>query len=133
MKNDFKVRVETWLQNRQKSLDYDTQHCMEMLELYFEANKQQGKKTLSLPEGNIGMYSSPAKYDFDTHEKEILAILQQNPDLQQYIRNKPEINRAEIKKAISVVDDEVYVKDGETLIPIPEIGYTPKTDTFSIR
>ena len=129
MKDDFKVRVDTWLQNRQNSLNFDIQHCMEMLELYFEQNRPVKGKTLSLPEGNIGMYSVPAKYDFDTNGKEILNILQTNPELQKYVRIKPEINVAELKKACTVKDDKVYVGELE----LPNVGYVPKTDVFNIR
>ena len=131
MKDDFKVRVDTWLQSRQKSLDYDTQHCMDMLEMYYEQNKPANGKSISLPEGNIGMYTVPAKYDFDTQEKQILAILSSNPGLQQYIRTKEEIDRVKIRKDITIVDDEVCI--GEHKIPLPEIGYTPKSTAFGIR
>ena len=131
MKDDFKVRVDTWLQTRQKSLDFDIQHCMDMLEMYYEQNKPDNGKPISLPEGNVGMYSVPAKYDFDTHEKQILEILRNNPGMQQYVRTKEEIDKVKIKKDITIVDGEVCV--GEQKIPLPEIGYTPKTTAFNIR
>ena len=129
MKDDFKVRVDTWLQSRESSLDFDNQHCMEMLEAYYEANKLPGKKTLSLPEGNIGIYAAPAKYDFDTGKEEILQFLQDHEELQQYIRNKPEINKTELKKACVVKDDRIFVGELE----LPKVGYTPKTDAFGVR
>lgn len=131
MKDDFKVRVDTWLQSRQKTLDADIQHCMDMLEIYYAQNPPANGKSISLPEGNIGMYAVSAKYDFDTKEKQILDILRTNPELQQYVRTKEEIDRARIRKDITIVDGEVCV--GEHKIPFPEIGYTPKTTAFGIR
>ena len=129
MKDDFKVRVEAWLQSRQKALDYDTQHCMDMLEMYYEKNKTADGKSISLPEGNIGMYSVRAKYDFDTAKEEILKFLQEHPELQQFIRNKPEINKSILQKACVVADGKLYVDGYE----IPHAGYTPKTTEFGIR
>ena len=129
MKDDFKVRVDTWLQSRQSSLDFDNQRCMEMLEAYYESNKQPGKKTLSLPEGNIGLYSAPAKYDFNTNGEEILRILQADPALHKYVRTKAEINVAELKKACAVKDDKVFIGELE----LPDVGYIPKTDAFGVR
>ena len=75
------------------------------------------------------MYSAPAKYDFDTAKDEILKFLEDHAELQQYIRNKPEINRAELKKACDVKDGKVYVGELE----LPNVGYIPKTDAFGIR
>ena len=127
--DDFKARIETWLQSRQKTLDFDTQHCMDMLEAYYEQNKPANGKSLSLPEGNIGMYSVAAKYDFDTCKDDVLKFLQDHEELQKYIRNKPEINKAELKKACSVVDGKIYVGDLE----LPKVGFIPKTSEFGIR
>ena len=129
IKDDFKVRVDNWLQSRKNALEFDTQHCLDALELYYESNKPINGKPLSLPEGNIGMYSVTAKYDFDSCKEEILKFLQDHPELQQYVRNKPEINKEELKKACVVKDGRVYV--GE--IEIPKAGYTPKTSKFSFR
>ena len=50
-------------------------------------------------------------------------------ELQKYIRNKPEINKAELKKACSVVDGKIYVGDLE----LPKVGFIPKTSEFGIR
>lgn len=129
MKDDFKVRVDGWLQSRQSALEYDNQHCLEILEMYFEDNKPARGKTISLPEGNIGLYATPEKYDFDTHKEDVLRYLQDHPELQKYIRNKPEINRSELKKACSFRDGKIYVGDLE----LPNVTYSPKTDQFSIR
>ena len=128
MKNDFKVRVETWLQSRQNSLDYDTQHCMEMLEMYYAANKPADGKSISLPEGNIGMYSVPEKYDFESYEKDVIKYLQDN-QLSKYLRLKPEIDKKEIKKAITYDGEKLWI-DG---IELPNVPYTPKTKAFGIR
>lgn len=128
MKDDFKVRVDTWLQSRQNALDYDTQHCLEMLEAYYEAHKPANGKSISLPEGNIGMYTVSAKYDFDTYKDKVVKFLQEH-QLTQYIRNKPEVNKTEIKKAVREVDGKLYV-DG---IELSDVPYTPKTTAFGIR
>lgn len=127
MKDDFKTRVDSWLKSRQDALDYDTQHCMEMLEMYYEANKPANGKSISLPEGNIGMYSVPAKYDFDSKKEEILQYLQDH-QLFQFIRNKLEIDKAGIKKAIREENGKLYIGD----IELP-VAYIPKTTAFNIR
>ena len=128
MKDDFKVRVDTWLQSRQNALDYDTQHCLEMLEAYYENHKPANGKSISLPEGNIGMYAVAAKYDFDTYKDKIVKFLQEH-QLTQYIRNKPEVNKTEIKKAVQEVDGKLYING----IELPDVPYTPKTTAFGIR
>ena len=129
MKDDFNVRVDAWFQSRQKALDYDTQYCMDVLELYYEKNKPEDGKSLSLPEGNIGMYTVQAKYDFDTAKDVILKFLQDHPGLQKYVRFKPEINKTELKNACTVENGKLFIDDLE----IPNASYTPKTKTFGIR
>ena len=128
MKDDFKVRVESWLQSRQDALDYDTQQCMAMLEAYWETNKPDNGKSISLPEGNIGMYAVQAKYDVDTQKDEIIKYLQDHK-LTQFIRNKPELDKTELKKALSVVDGKLYLEGVE----LPNVPFTPKTKAFGVR
>ena len=129
MKDDFKVRVDNWLASRQHALDYDTQYCMDVLELYYEENKPANGKSISLPEGNIGMYTVQAKYDFDTGKEDILKFLEQYPGLHRFIRNKPEINKSDLKKACTVEDGKLYIDGYE----IPKAGFTPKTTEFGVR
>ena len=128
MKDNFKVRVDTWLQTRQKSLDFDTQHCMDMLEMYYEQNKPANGKPISLPEGNIGMYAVSEKYDFDSCKDDVIRCLV-DAGMLRFIRTKPEINKTELKKACSVKDGKVYVEDVE----LPKVSYTPKTTAFNVR
>ena len=128
MKDDFKIRVDTWLQSRQSSLDYDIQHCLDMLEIYYEAHKPADGKSISLPEGNIGLYSVSEKYDFDSHEKDVIKYLQDH-QLSKYLRIKPEIDKKEIKKAITFDGEKLWIEG----IELPNVPYTPKTKVFGIR
>lgn len=129
MKDDFIVRVEQWLDTRRSSLDYDTQHCMDMLEIYYERNKPANGKPISLPEGNIGIYATRENFDFDTNADKILPLLEKDDALKEFIRYKPSINKMEIKKACAVKDGIVYIHGKK----MPLVGYTPKGKAFSIR
>lgn len=129
MKADFNARIETWLKARTSSLDYDTQHCMDMLEMYYEHNKPANGKSISLPEGSIGNYTVQAKYDFDSCKQDVLDILQQNEALHKYIRVKSEIDRTKIKKALTEKDGKLFV-DG---VELPMVPFTSKTTAFGIR
>ena len=130
MLEDFKYRVDNWLRTRQNSLDYSTQFYLGKLEAYYRENQPANGKSLSLPEGNIGFYAVQPKFDFDSNKKDIIKILEETPGLKQYLRYSPEINKNDLKKAVSVGDDgQIYI--GKTLLP--NVGYIPKTTEFKIR
>jgi len=128
MIDDFKVRVQNWLKTRQEALEYDNKHCMEMLEAFYESHKPENGKPISLPEGNVGFYTAREKYDFDTNEKEIIKLLEEDPDMKQFLRYKPEINRIEFKKACTVDGDQVYLHGKK--VPV---AFTPKSKVFGFK
>lgn len=125
----FKVRVENWLAQRKRSLDYSTQHCMDKLRVYWDNNLPSTGKSISLPEGNIGFYKVPEKYDFDSHKDEIIKALEESEETKQYIRYTPAVNKKDIKKACSYHDGSVYIGDQK----LPLVGYTPATQEFKVR
>lgn len=131
MKNDFSFRVDNWLRGRLNALDYSNEFYLSKLQEYFNQNPPEGnKKTISLPEGNIGFYAVREKFDFDTNEKEIIAMLESNPDLQKkYLKYKPSIDRMALRKACLPEDGKVTV-EGKVL---PGVSYTPATTEFKTR
>ena len=131
MKDDFGFRVDKWLRGRLDSLDYSNAFYLGKLEEYFNQNPPEGdKKSISLPEGHIGFYKNREKYDFDTNEKEVIAMLESDPELKShYLKYTPSTDKITLIKACSFNHGKVMVNGKE----IPGAKYTPATTEFKAR
>lgn len=83
------------------------------------------KKSIKLVEGTLGFRKQPDKFDYD--DEVLLAFLQ--VDLPDYVKQKPQINKVDLKKAGEAKEGQFFVA-GKV---IPGIVVTPQNDSFEVK
>lgn len=125
--NDFSERVNSFRTKQTSSLDSAINFFTQILEKYAQ-NELDGskKKSIKLPFGTLQFKKSVDKYEY---EDDILIKYIKDNDLTGLTRTKVELNKADFKKAIKVVDNKVFLND----IEIEGVNVTPGEIKFSIK
>ncbi|MED1125200.1 host-nuclease inhibitor Gam family protein [Bacillus atrophaeus] len=116
----YERKVSTWLEKVSNPLNSQEQRFLQMLEV-FAAEKLEGsnKKSLKLIEGTLQFRKQHDKYEYE--ENTLLAFAESN--LPKYIKTKPSVDKAKLKKDAEVKDGQLYIGDnvvqGVTVIPQP--------------
>lgn len=125
--NDFSERVNSFRTKQTSSLDSAINFFTQILEKYAQ-NELDGskKKSIKLPFGTLQFKKSVDKYEY---EEDILIKYIKDNDLTGLTRTKVELNKADFKKAIKVVDNKVFLND----IEIEGVNVTPGEIKFLIK
>jgi hypothetical protein len=120
------ARVETWRERSVKPLVDSEAYLLGLLQ-EFASRQLEGssKKSIKLIEGTAQFRKVPDKFEYD--EEVLLTFLQ--TDLPSYIKQKPQVDKTELKKAGSVKDGVLYVGDKQ----VPGVVVTPQEDRFDVK
>jgi len=124
----FVAKVNNFRAKEILSLENTENYFSALLESY--AKKQlegSKKKSLKLPFGTMSFKKGQRKMVYDD---EALMEFIKNNNLNDFIRTKEEINKAVLKKAISINDDGLAILNGQT---VDGITTTPPETSFSIK
>jgi hypothetical protein len=133
---NYKNKVELWSEKETQKYQNDIDHCLEMLRPYFEAHAKDSTTKLKFPEGSLGFYKTARSVKLD--EKIILEEIKtlENIDyasyleLQKYIKQVPQLDKALIKKDAKVDETNVF-KVGNVVLTGATV--TPEKITFTVR
>lgn len=124
----FVAKVNNFRAKEILSLENTENYFSVLLESY--AKKQlegSKKKSLKLPFGTMSFKKGQRKMVYDD---EALMTFIKTHGLNDYIRTKEEINKADLKKAIVTTDDGAVVLNGQV---VDGITTTPGEESFSIK
>lgn len=89
-------------------------------------NQENGVKTIKLPEGTLAIKKQQPKFLYD--DNTIIDYLKTDNNLS-YIKTKYEVDKKELKKAGTVINDKLFI-DGKE---VPGVIITPQDDKFEVR
>ena len=122
----YTTRVETWRERSVKPLQDSEAYLLGLLQ-EFTSRQLEGssKKSIKLIEGTAQFRKVPDKFEYD--EEVLLNFLQ--TDMPNYVKHKPQIDKAELKKAGAVKEGALYVGDKQ----VPGIVIMPQEDRFDVK
>lgn len=115
--NDFaeaeKIRLEQWLESENHKYQESIEYFNSLLNHYLqELRKDNPKAKISTPHGTVSTRKNPKQW---TYSDDVLAELEEK-EMFEFIRVKKEVDKKELKKALSVTDDGIVVNsDGEVI------------------
>lgn len=124
----FTTKVNNFRAKETLSLDNTERYFCGLLEDY--ARKQlegSKKKTLKLPFGTMSFKKGQRKM---VYEDDILKNFIKNNNLEQFVRIKEEINKAELKKAVTIDDNGIVTLNGQVVEGVTTL---PGEESFSIK
>ena len=124
----FVTKVNNFRAKETLSLDNTERYFSGLLEDY--ARKQlegSNKKTLKLPFGTMSFKKGQRKM---VYEDDILKNFIKTNHLEQFVRVKEEINKAELKKAVNIDDNGIVTLNGQVVEGITTL---PGEESFSIK
>lgn len=124
----FVAKVNNFRAKEILSLENTENYFSVLLESY--AKKQlegSKKKSLKLPFGTMSFKKGQRKMVYD--DEALMTFIKTN-GLNDYIRTKEEINKADLKKAIVTTDEGTVVLNGQV---VDGITTTPGEESFSIK
>lgn len=119
-------RIQNWLAHETKQIDSHINFFEGLLTEYAVKQRELDPKfKCSTPYGKIGFRKQPIKWEYE--DEVVLGSLKAS-GLSEYIRIKEEVNKAELKKAVSVVEGRAVTSDGEIIEGIRVIDQPDKID-----
>lgn len=123
----FVNRVNSFRNKKLVSLDTTTTYFTQLLEKYAQnALMESKKKSIKLIFGTLQFKKAADKYEYE--DDKIIKFIDDN-QLVGLTRTKVELNKADLKKAITVVDGNVLL-EGK---PLEGLTITPGGTNFSIK
>lgn len=125
--NSFKEKIERYRNEKNKNIEGTIAYFTSLLEKYAHSELDgTKKKSLKLPFGTLQFKKSPDKYEYD--DKAVFNMVKEN-NLYDFIRVKEELNKSSLNKALSFVDDKVYLGDKE----IENASFVTGETKFSLK
>jgi hypothetical protein len=124
--DSYKQKVDVWRTSSLTPLANTEAYLTGLLEEFTHRQLEGStKKSIKLVEGTVQFRKQPDKFEYD--EDVLLAYLQ--TDMPAYVKHKPSIDKAELKKIGEVKKGQFYV----TGKPLPGIVVTPQDDKFEVK
>lgn len=121
-------RVQNWLENEVKQINERIEFYNGRLTEYAVIQREQDPKfKCSTPYGKVSFRKQQPKWEYD--DDTVIESLKAS-GLNEYIRVKEEVNKADLKKAVSVVEGRAITPDGEI---IEGIKVTEQPDKLDIK
>lgn len=133
IQSDYETKLKLWEAKNKETLQNDIDHCLNILQEYYESHEQDRSKKLVFPEGRMGFYNTrqTLSVDKDVAFKDIKQLIDQgNTELQKYIVLTESLDAAKLKSAGEVDENNNFKINGQI---IPGVKVTPATTKFSIR
>lgn len=122
----YKERVERWLSSIVSPLEYEEERLLAMLEEFAETKLNgSSKRSLKLIEGTLQFRKQQPKFEYN---EEVLLDYAQS-QLPQFIKTKPSVDKADLKKNVKIKDGKAYI--GDSLVP--GITVTELPDKFDVK
>ena len=108
-----KIRLEQWLESENHKYQESIEYFNGLLSHYLqELRKDNPKAKISTPHGTVSTRKNPKQW---TYSDDVLAELEEK-EMFEFIRIKKEVDKKELKKALSATDDGIVVNsDGEVI------------------
>lgn len=124
---DFINRVNSFRNSKTITLDNTSNFFTSLLEKYAQNElSHSNKKSLKLPFGTLQFKKSLDKYEYE--DEKVLAFISDN-NLSGLTRTKIELSKKELKSALVIEEDKIYLNDKE----IEGVKITPGSTSFSIK
>jgi phage host-nuclease inhibitor protein Gam len=122
----YKERVDRWLSSIVSPIEYEEERILALLENFAETKLSgSSKRSLKLIEGTLQFRKQQPKYDYND---EVLLDHAQAV-LPSYVKTKPSVDKAELKKALKVKSGKAYIGDKV----VPGITITELPDKFDVK
>lgn len=126
--NSFIEKVNKFRENKLKANDGTIEYFTALLERYaINELANTNKKSLKLPFGTLQFRTSPEKFNYV--DSDIVLKLLENNNFNELIRTKKEIDKTNLKKAVSIRDGKAFIED----IEIEGLEIEPSQTSFSIK
>ena len=124
----FTQKVNDFRAKELKTLENTENFFITLLENYARIQLQDSKKkSLKLPFGTLSFKKSPAKYIYD--DEQVMNFIKSN-ELSQFIRVKEEINKRDLKSALTINEEGIIKLNG---MQIEGVTITPGEEIFNIK
>lgn len=122
----YKERVDRWLSSVTSPLEYEEERILALLEQFAEEKLSgSNKRSLKLIEGTLQFRKQQPKFEYND---EVLLDYAQ-AQLPQFIKTKPSVDKADLKKHVKVKEGKAYL--GDDLVP--GITITELPDKFDVK
>lgn len=119
-------RIQSWLAGEVKQIDNSIGFFEGLLTEYAVKQRELDPKfKCSTPYGKVSFRKQQPKWEY---EDEVVLDSLKASELNEYIRVKEEINKADLKKAMKVVEGRAVTSDGEIIEGIKVIDQPDKLD-----
>lgn len=123
----FTQKVNDFRNGKLESILSTESYFTKLLQAFAESElKDSKKKSIKLPFGVLKFTKEQTKYSYD--ENALLKYLNDNK-LKEFIKIKENVNNAEVKKAIKVENDKIYINELE----VPGIEVIEGNNKFSVK
>lgn len=122
----YKERVDRWLSSVTNPLAYEEERILAKLELFAEEKlADSSKRSIKLIEGTLQFRKQQPKYEYN--DEVLLDHAQAKLPL--FVKTKPSVDKAELKKAVKVKNGKAYIDDAL----VPGISVTELPDKFDVK
>lgn len=106
-------RIQNWQQSEKEKIDFSKRFFECLLEEYFRSEREKNPKfKLSTPYGKVSSRKQQPKWTYD--DEKLLNSLE-SAGLKDFIRIKKEVDKAALKKAVTVLGGQAVTADGEII------------------
>lgn len=121
-------RIKAWTAEQDRKAAEKSAYFEAAIQAFYDRKLEEDPKyTLKTPDGSASYRKQPAKWEYD--DAAVIAYMQER-GMKAFLREKVELAKAELKKAVQVVDGQAVDANGEI---IDGIRVTEQPQKFAVK